>query len=487
MDGSHGAVRRLRLLHALALDSGARYTEAETEFRELIEVNSLADGAQGIDTLAAKHGLGTVLAVTGRLDEAETLLREVTDVRRRVLGDSHPETLMASSNLAGVFLETGRRDEALPLLRAVSSAQEMVLGADHPDAMTSRHNFATAQEDPAAAASQIQSLIATRTHLLGAEHPHTLRSRVNLAIIRHKLGEKHRAEAELREILALQRRVRGDDLREIAETWHEVLDLLRDRGDLSAALAELRAMDAAGIRPLLPSVPGAWLVRSALAQSLIDAGIPEQAEVVLRDLLSTPAGDESWMKQQRFHARNLLAEALEEQKQPEAAVQEWEELLANPEPAADPGRGLAAIRNRLAVALVSLDRPHEAVPHLRRGLTGVEHGSGDHLTLQHNLVRAMWESDDLDGAESEVRGALLRSSSETVPSRGALLLELAGILRDRGNLRDAEKALTEAVNLCRAPQGENHPDTRTAVAALAHVQALRTAPPASEATEPGRP
>ncbi|MFE6829095.1 tetratricopeptide repeat protein [Streptomyces sp. NPDC057690] len=475
----HDAVLLLRLMHALVLDSQGRHSVAEAEFRDLIEASSAATGAQGLRTLSAKHGLGTVLLQVGRLDEAEEILREVIEVRRQQLGDTHPETLLARSNLTHVFIQQGRRDEAQTHLRDIVAAQTAVLGADHPDTMTGRHNLTAALHDDAEAVEELRALVATRTRLLGEEHPHTLRSRANLAIVRHRMGDGARSEADLKAVLHTQQRVMGHAHLETANTWHALLDLFRDREDFDSALEELRRMDAAGVHRLLPSMPDARMIRRALALSLTDAGAPAEAEVVLRQLLSVPGDESRAMRQDLFLTQDLLAGALYKQGKAEAAVGAWEDLLARTDTSEQGARNVLIARNNLATVLDGLGRPRDAIPHFRHALTGLTELDDEPAVQQlwHNLVRALWAAEDLEEAESEAKAALNRLSDGPSPHHGTLLLELAGIVRDKGDLPAAERLFGDAETMCREVLGADHSDTRTAAAALAHVRALRMALP----------
>ena len=62
--------------------------------------------------------LAGVLDDEGRHGEAETLYRETLQLRREVLGERDPRTITSMSDLAGVLDDEGRHGEAETLYRA---------------------------------------------------------------------------------------------------------------------------------------------------------------------------------------------------------------------------------------------------------------------------------------------------------------------------------------------------------------------------------
>ena len=88
------------------------YGDAETLFRETLEVHRRVLGPEHPDTLAVIGGMGSVIKQQGRHAESEAIFRKLLEVQRRVSGPEHPETLKSMHNLAQAIKGQNRYSEA---------------------------------------------------------------------------------------------------------------------------------------------------------------------------------------------------------------------------------------------------------------------------------------------------------------------------------------------------------------------------------------
>jgi tetratricopeptide (TPR) repeat protein len=96
----------------LMLEDQGRLNEAETCYREGIEIFTQATSPTHPDTLVAKLMLARVLEKQKRLADAEPLYREVVAGRREALGELHADTLIAINQLAAMLAAKGDSQEA---------------------------------------------------------------------------------------------------------------------------------------------------------------------------------------------------------------------------------------------------------------------------------------------------------------------------------------------------------------------------------------
>jgi hypothetical protein len=74
-------------------------SDAEAEFRQVLDARQRVLGPDHPDTLTTRHEIARMLADEGKPAEAEAEFRQVFDVRLRVLGPDHPATLATRSSL----------------------------------------------------------------------------------------------------------------------------------------------------------------------------------------------------------------------------------------------------------------------------------------------------------------------------------------------------------------------------------------------------
>ena len=100
------------------------------------EAWSLASHCFAEEHLAFTYSASNVALLcwaTARYEEAESMYRRVIDVRRRVLGNQNADVARSLSNLAEVLVAAGRRQEAEPLFQEALEIDRQVLGVSHAD------------------------------------------------------------------------------------------------------------------------------------------------------------------------------------------------------------------------------------------------------------------------------------------------------------------------------------------------------------------
>ncbi|MBM4112180.1 MAG: serine/threonine protein kinase, partial [Phycisphaerae bacterium] len=187
--------------------------EAERRWMRTLESQRRVLGDDHADTLRTLSNVGLLHAIKWRFADAERCWREVIERRRRTLGENHPELKAPLSNLGMLLIDLGRFDEAKPLLEEALASDRRRLGDTHPSTLVAMAQLASLHRESGniAAAELLQSeCVEGRRVSLGPEHHDTLRAAVFLATLRGLLGHREQAEAEIRRLMEVQRRVVGE-------------------------------------------------------------------------------------------------------------------------------------------------------------------------------------------------------------------------------------------------------------------------------------
>jgi tetratricopeptide (TPR) repeat protein/DNA-binding CsgD family transcriptional regulator/MinD-like ATPase involved in chromosome partitioning or flagellar assembly len=139
---------------------------------------TMADHSDGISRLV------NYLGMSGNYVAARNLQEKISAAWTRDGGFQHPETLAARANLAYWTGMAGDPAAARDQLAALLPVDERVLGSEHPNTLAARAYLATwtgMAGDPAAARDQLTALLPIYERVLGSEYPETLTVRQDLA------------------------------------------------------------------------------------------------------------------------------------------------------------------------------------------------------------------------------------------------------------------------------------------------------------------
>ena len=167
------SVLQLRFLRANVMLLAGSAAGAESQLREVLDLQEQLLSPQHPDALTTRHFIARAVAVAGRHAEAEELFREVLADRRGQLGENHPDTLITRQFVAREMAAQGRAVEAEREFREVLAARETTLGGDHLNTLATRHLLAKTiaeQGRTAEAARVLRELLAARLRLLGPDH-----------------------------------------------------------------------------------------------------------------------------------------------------------------------------------------------------------------------------------------------------------------------------------------------------------------------------
>jgi CHAT domain-containing protein/tetratricopeptide (TPR) repeat protein len=226
--------------------NGLRIAGDEPRAMRLLE-GALADfmsafGAEGQETLRAQRLLALLYQRMERWNEAVALGSSVYLRMAASLGPSHADTLQALNNLAIAEMNAGRPDAAIARLREGLARWQEAHGPDHFNTRRARaalafqlmrasrpqEALAIFQEGPDAAPLPPRGS--------GSVHPLRLKARAGMAQARFELGERERALAELRDILARKREQFGDAHPETMETLRALADFCDRSGRREEAI-----------------------------------------------------------------------------------------------------------------------------------------------------------------------------------------------------------------------------------------------------------
>jgi tetratricopeptide (TPR) repeat protein len=260
----------LRFSRAFANNMLCRWTEAEAEAQDVLNVQSRTLGPEHPDTLSTQHMIADVLVYLGKPAEAAAEFGEVLAARRRVLGSEHPDTLNTWHNVAWVLTVQNRDAEAEAEFRQILAIQLRNLGPDHRETLHIRDHAARTlapQGRPAEAEAEFRQILAIQLRILGPDHPDTVTSRHGIGAALAAQGKPAEAEAEFRQALVARLRVLGPRHPDTLTTRHSLGCALRDQGKTADAIAELRQVLCVRAQTLGPEHPDTLRTAQAIKQA----------------------------------------------------------------------------------------------------------------------------------------------------------------------------------------------------------------------------
>ncbi|MFG0320603.1 MAG: tetratricopeptide repeat protein [Planctomycetota bacterium JB042] len=298
-------------------------------------------------------------------------------------------------------------------------------------------------------------------------------SRVQAAWVRNQVtGERDPSELR-RAVRECVERFGPDDERTLDAESHLIGELCRDPARLSEGLERGEAALARADATLGPAHPFSVRMRLLLADRQVETA-PDVAEARVRECLdhlrAGRAGERADLVRARLaHGRILhrLGRWPEAEEGLRAGLEDAERLFG-------PGASTTnRARAELADVLAGLQRFEEAEALQRTALSAHERllGNGHEatLTMRSNLAITLRRAGKLDEAETLARRVreTRRATGAPPMDRADSLDVLATILVDRGRFDAALAAHEEALSICEAELGEDHPRTASQLFNLA--------------------
>ena len=339
-----------------------RYAEAEGLFRKLAGVRRRTSGENSLAYASSLSALGESLYLQSKDAEAESQLRQALAINRR----NGPDYGLDCRNYLALVLERkGDYQEAMPLLHEAVEIGRRA-GVNNPDYMTSLHNLASAQMylgDLTSAETELREALAIRRRVLGNAHPDLLYTLNNLAYLLIEKGDWRNAQPLLEEAMRIDPAGQYPAYLPVLSNWARTLQAEGDRA--GARLYFQKVLDRLGANGSLTSWPASQiLINMCLLK--FDSRDYVAAETLARQALETRRELGGEGTPAFAEAQIALAEAQLFQGYPHAAVDLLNAALAIRQAKMPPAHpGLVAAKVRLGEALIANGEAPAAEPILR--------------------------------------------------------------------------------------------------------------------------
>ena len=110
---------------------GGKYVEAESPYKQSLEIRQKTLGSDHLDVAASLYGLAVVYAEQNKYAEAEPLYKQSVEIREKTLGPDHPDVAASLYSLALVYKRQGKYAEAEPLYKRSLEIMEKAYGPDN--------------------------------------------------------------------------------------------------------------------------------------------------------------------------------------------------------------------------------------------------------------------------------------------------------------------------------------------------------------------
>ncbi len=272
-----------------------RLAEAEALYHEALDTfdGLPPDQRNEFQIASTMNNLGLLLSKSGRYEEAERLLRETLELRRK-LYDSKPHQHLATSmaNLGTCLRQLGKFEESETFLRDALAMRADLFHEQHTTTIVSMNLLGLLLKDRGSYAEAEQVLRGAhdlRVKVCGPKaNEHVAMSKHNLAAVLIARGKYSEAEELLLDAIDISMDVfpNFEQHRAAAYDWHALADLYRAQGDYARA-RELCAK-ALAIRQSCYAKDDHTEIGSSLfllGRITLDAGDPLDAESLLRRAL----------------------------------------------------------------------------------------------------------------------------------------------------------------------------------------------------------
>jgi len=327
------------------------------------------------------------------------------------------------------------------------------------------------------AEAMLREALALRRRILGSDHPDVATSLNGLAVVLTDESKFQEAESLQREALAMRKRLLGTENPDVAESLNDLASTLFEQGKLPEA--ETTQREALAMRRALLGNDHPDVAASAdnLGVMLHAANKLAEAEILEREALSTRRRTLGNEHPDVANSINNLAGLLQEHgKLDEAetmrreALELYRKLLGNEHPSVakslDNLAGVLREQGKLAEA----ETMHREALAMRRKLLGNDHP--DVANSLNNLASVLRDQGKSADAETTQREALMMQRKlfgDENPDVARSLSNLAEMLRNQGKVDEAETMQREALAIRRKLFGDDHPDVANSLHNLGAV------------------
>lgn len=394
-------------------------------------------GPAHLETIRSKRTLVHWLNEAGRLREAMELCEELLTESSRALGDDHVETTGVRYQLGLTAGLLGDARRAAGLLAEVVDSRTRDLGPDDPDTLLARSVYARWMGEsgfPAQARDLYRALEEDRARVLGPDDARTLHTRARLAYWTSLAGDPGEALSLYRALLADRVRVLGVDHQHTLHTRSRVALWTALNGDSAGAVELFQRVIEDRMRVLGDGHPATLVSRLLMSDCLGESGHQEEAvtesEAVLADYTRLLGSE---------HPDTLIARAVN-------------------------ARWIGECGEPLEAARLLADAGDDCTR-----LLGRRHPLS--LTIRNNSAYWLEEAGhDVVAAYEAIRDDCVDALGEDHPDTMLVENNLAHCLRGVGRGPEAVSMLEGVVARSTRVLGPDHPDTRSAMAALARWQ-----------------
>jgi eukaryotic-like serine/threonine-protein kinase len=258
---------------------------AEQYFRDSLALYSRRGSGATPQAAQVMNELASLLGYVGHYRESAEILKGALEIDRRALGKDHPRVIMETHNLAFTLQAQGEFEAATPLFRESNEQMRRVLGSEHPntiDALSNYGRFLRHKGDLVEAEAVMREVLALNQRVRPG-HAMVGASEVNLAMVLHDLGRLPEAEAQFRAGLETYAGVVPSDHAFVAPALGGLGRLLVDRERAAEAIPLLRRAVQIAQTTMPSDSPTLAIARVSLASALAATRSYDEAEVLLRD------------------------------------------------------------------------------------------------------------------------------------------------------------------------------------------------------------
>jgi tetratricopeptide (TPR) repeat protein len=236
-NGDHiDTARALQSVGSLRLAQG-NLPAARSLFDEALAMRErLFDGPHR-SVAESLNSLNLVCRDTGDLVQAEVFARRAIDMMIDVVGPDDLQITAYYDDLARLMFTQGKYDDAASLHDKSLKIRRHALG-EHADVALSLNHFAQTQfvkGDYAGAEQSLREALAINRKVMGEQHTAVADTLSNLAVLSRAQRNLDEAERLVRQALDMRRSLLGDDHQNVATTLNELANIVRDKGDPQSA------------------------------------------------------------------------------------------------------------------------------------------------------------------------------------------------------------------------------------------------------------